>query len=101
MLHESSVPAVRTESICKPLASSASRVTHSVRPRSYDLAMDIRETETVLRQKDMTEWCPSSGENVGRMIPATGDDWWIECPTCGLTWSGGSTVLSDHNRFRQ
>ncbi|GAA2840765.1 hypothetical protein GCM10010522_69160 [Kribbella solani] len=41
--------------------------------------------------------CPSSGENVGRMIPIPGsDDWKIKCPTCSTWWHGGSTVLPDH-----
>lgn len=64
--------------------------------------MDIREIEMAIMQKeeDMKAWCPSSGENVGRMTPSTGDDWWIECPTCGRTWAGGSTVLADHDRYR-
>ncbi|GGB22068.1 hypothetical protein GCM10011492_09950 [Flexivirga endophytica] len=64
--------------------------------------MDVPYIETVIVQKeeDMKPWCSSSGENVGRMIPMTGDDWWIECPTCGRRWAGGSTVLSDHDRFR-
>lgn len=41
--------------------------------------------------------CPASGTNVGRMLPIPGsDDWRIECPTCGMTWGGGSTVLDEH-----
>jgi len=63
--------------------------------------MDIPEIETVLMQKeqDLKAWCPSSGENVGRMIEIPGsDEWNIECPTCGTRWHGGSTTLNDHNR---
>lgn len=65
--------------------------------------MDVPEIETVIWQKeeDLKAWCPSSGENVGRMIPIPGsDDWKIECPTCGTMWHGGSTVLDDHDRRR-
>lgn len=43
--------------------------------------------------------CPSSGENVGRMVEIWGsDEWRIECPTCGAMWAGGSTVLMEHDR---
>ena len=43
--------------------------------------------------------CPSSGENVGRMIEIPGsDEWKIRCPTCGALWFGGSTVLDEHRR---
>lgn len=46
-------------------------------------------------------WCPSSGQNVGLMIESVNsDDWQIECPTCGMKWHGGSTVLSDHHEPR-
>lgn len=64
--------------------------------------MDVPEIETAIWQKEegMKVWCPSSGENVGRMIPTPGsDDWTIVCPTCGTHWAGGSTVLNDHDRF--
>jgi hypothetical protein len=45
--------------------------------------------------------CPSSGEDVGRMIEIWGsDEWRIECPTCGAMWAGGSTVLIEHDRVR-
>ena len=47
----------------------------------------------------MKAWCPSSGESVGRMIEFLGnDEWYIECPTCGGKWAGGSTILDDHDR---
>jgi len=65
--------------------------------------MEIPEIETAIQQKeeDLKNWCPSSGENVGKMIQLDGsDDWKIECPTCGTWWYGGSTVLDDHNRPR-
>lgn len=65
--------------------------------------MDVPQFETELWQKeeDMKAWCPSSGENAGRMIEAPGsDEWTIECPTCGTRWAGGSTVLPDHERYR-
>lgn len=43
--------------------------------------------------------CPSSGKDVGRMIENfVSDEWKIQCPTCGSWWSGGSTVLADHDR---
>ncbi|GAB3563348.1 hypothetical protein GCM10027344_20700 [Spelaeicoccus albus] len=50
-------------------------------------------------RNDRDERCPSSGEPIGRMIesPAT-DNWYIQCPTCGMKWAGGSTTLSEHNR---
>lgn len=71
-----------------------------VGPGIYRRTMDTREIETVIMQKeeDLKQWCRSSGENVGKMNPSSGDDWWIECPTCGRKWAGGSTVLADHNR---
>jgi len=59
----------------------------------------LKIQETILqKEEDMKAWCPSSGEDVGRMIEFPGtDDWHIECPTCGMKWVGGSTVLFDHN----
>ncbi|MFT4258135.1 hypothetical protein [Microbacterium sp.] len=51
------------------------------------------------KEEDLKMWCPSSGENVGRMLPIAGsDDWYIQCPTCSTRWAGGSTVLDDHDR---
>jgi hypothetical protein len=48
-------------------------------------------------EEDLKAWCPSTGENVGRMIEIQGsDEWYITCPTCGTRWAGGSTVLSEH-----
>jgi hypothetical protein len=48
---------------------------------------------------DTNRRCPSSGQNVGRMIPIPGsDDWKIKCPTCSTWWHGGSTVLDEHER---
>lgn len=66
-------------------------------------SMDIRDTEVTILQMEeyLKAWCPSSGENVGRMMEIPGsDDWAIECPTCGARWHGGSTVLADHERCR-
>ncbi|MDJ0317630.1 MULTISPECIES: hypothetical protein [Arthrobacter] len=63
--------------------------------------LDIVKIEEAILQKeeDMKAWCPSSGENVGRMIESSAtDNWYIACPTCGVRWAGGSTVLSDHTR---
>jgi predicted RNA-binding Zn-ribbon protein involved in translation (DUF1610 family) len=63
-------------------------------------ALEDGLTEAILqKEEDMKAWCPSSGEDVGRIIesPRT-DEWHIECPTCGRRWAGGSTVLDDHNR---
>ena len=62
----------------------------------------VKIQEAILqKEEDMKAWCPSSGENVGVMIEFAGsDDWYIECPTCGVKWAGGSTVLDDHNRPR-
>ncbi|MGH3973219.1 MAG: hypothetical protein ACRDS9_07830 [Pseudonocardiaceae bacterium] len=65
--------------------------------------MDVPQFETALWQmeEDTKAWCPSSGENVGRMIEIPGsEEWKIECPTCGATWHGGSTLLDDHERSR-
>ena len=60
--------------------------------------MKIQEA-ILQKEEDMKTWCPSSGENMGRMIEFPGnDDWYIECPTCGVRWAGGSTVLADHDR---
>jgi hypothetical protein len=43
--------------------------------------------------------CPSGGDDVGRMIEIPrSDDWHIKCPACGAWWSGGSTVLVEHDR---
>lgn len=28
------------------------------------------------------------------------DEWYIQCPTCGLRWAGGSTVLDEHDGRR-
>jgi hypothetical protein len=63
--------------------------------------LDFLKLQEAINQmeEDMKAWCQSSGENVGRMIETPGsDEWYIECPTCGTKWSGGSTVLSDHAR---
>ncbi|WP_353649377.1 hypothetical protein ABLG96_21700 [Nakamurella sp. A5-74] len=65
--------------------------------------MDVPQFEAALLQmeEDMKAWCPSSTENVGRVIEIPGsDEWNIECPTCGTRWAGGSAVLDDHKRFR-
>jgi len=57
------------------------------------------EESIIQKQEDMKAWCPSSGENVGRMMEIQGsDEWYMACPTCGMRWAGGSTVLSDHKR---
>ena len=33
----------------------------------------------------------------GRKVEIQGsDEWYITCPTCGMQWVGGSTVLPDH-----
>ncbi|MDQ0239288.1 hypothetical protein [Arthrobacter bambusae] len=60
----------------------------------------MKAQETILqKEEDLKAWCPSSGENVGRMIEFPGtDEWYIECPTCGGKWAGSSTVLDDHDR---
>jgi hypothetical protein len=64
---------------------------------SDDLDIVGREEAILQKQEDTKAWCPSSGENVGRMIEIQGsDEWYIRCPTCGMRWSGGSTVLPDH-----
>lgn len=50
------------------------------------------------KEEDLKTWCPSSGENVGRMLEIRGsDEWNISCPTCGTRWAGGSTILDDHD----
>lgn len=49
-------------------------------------------------EEELKRWCPSSGENVGKLISIPGsDDHKIQCPTCGTTWCGGGRVLPDHN----
>lgn len=54
---------------------------------------------TIQEEEDMKAWCPSSSQNVGRMIEIRGsDEWRIECPACGTWWSGGSTLLADHKK---
>lgn len=55
---------------------------------------------TILQmEEDINAWCPSSGENVGRIIERPGgDEWYIECPICCTKWAGGSAVLTEHNR---
>ena len=45
--------------------------------------MEITGIEEAILQKeeDMKAWCPSSGENLGRMIEIQGsDEWDITCP---------------------
>lgn len=68
---------------------------------SYGDDLDFVKIQDAILQKeeDMKTWCPSSGEDVGRMIEFPGnDEWYVECPTCGLKWAGGSTVLAGHDR---
>lgn len=68
-----------------------------------DDEMDFVYVDSVIDQleQDMAGWCPSSGEDVGRMIPMFGsDDWKTQCPTCGTTWYGGGPQLPDHQRTR-
>jgi hypothetical protein len=51
------------------------------------------------QNQDAERRCPSSGKSVGKMLEIWGsDEWNIECPTCGAWWSGGSTVLDEHER---
>ena len=62
--------------------------------------LDVMQIQEAILQKEeeMKTWCPSSGENMGRVIEFPGnDEWYIQCPTCGMKWAGGSTVLADHN----
>ena len=67
--------------------------------RDDDLDFVMIQQVILQKEEDMKAWCPSSGENVGRMIEFPGnDDWHIECPTCGMKWAGGGTVLPDHDR---
>jgi hypothetical protein len=64
---------------------------------SDDLDIVRREEAILQKEEDLKAWCPSSGENVGRMIEIQGsDEWYITCPTCGTRRAGGSTVLPDH-----
>lgn len=67
--------------------------------KSDDLDI-VRIEEAILqKEEDMKPWCPSRGEDVGRMMEIQGtDEWNIMCPTCGTRWAGGSTVLSDHKK---
>lgn len=51
------------------------------------------------QNQDADRRCSSSGKNVGRMIEIWGsDEWNIKCPTSKARWSGGSTVLDEHER---
>lgn len=60
--------------------------------------MDIPETVSWQKDEDLTTWCPSNGENAGRMIPLAVDEWKVECQAVGRWWHGGSTVLADYSR---
>lgn len=65
--------------------------------------MDAGSIEEMVWQmeEDFKRWCPSSGQDVGRVIVIPGsDDWKVECPMCGTIWHGGSTVLDDHVDWR-
>ncbi|MFF3442545.1 Eco57I restriction-modification methylase domain-containing protein [Streptosporangium sp. NPDC002721] len=42
------------------------------------------------------EVCPGTGQK-GRMEFRDGwEDWYVHCPVCGMTWSGGSDVIDPH-----
>lgn len=67
----------------------------------------VQTEERILQfEEDIKAWedeqsrhCPSSGQDVGKMIYLDwSDDWKIECPTCRALWWSGSTVLPEHNR---
>lgn len=74
---------------------------HRIADMSTDDDPDFPKMQEAIMQmeEEMKAWCPSSGENVGRMIETPGsDEWNIECPACRTKWAGGSTVLDDHVR---
>lgn len=65
----------------------------------HELSFVAIQEAILQKEEDLKTWCPASGENIGRVIEIRGsDEWNVECPTCGMKWAGGSTVLDDHER---
>lgn len=65
--------------------------------------MDISEIEEVnlKKEQDLARWCPENGKNTGQIILVPGsDEWYMECPEFGTRWAGGSTMLTNHVRWR-
>jgi hypothetical protein len=55
--------------------------------------MTIREVYT-------TDNCPGTGQRGQLDFSAPGDDWYVKCPVCGMTWAGGSDVIEPHEDRR-
>ncbi|MBK3631750.1 hypothetical protein JHN52_01995 [Streptomyces sp. MBT97] len=54
-----------------------------------------------MRQEEITNECPGTGQH-GRMDEsAPGDDWYVICHVCGTKWAGGSTLLVPHEDLRK
>ncbi len=54
-----------------------------------------------MRQEEVTDECPGTGQH-GRMDEsAPGDEWYVICHVCGTKWAGGSTLLEPHRDLRK
>jgi ribosomal protein S27E len=49
---------------------------------------------------DATADCPGSGQRGQVVFSEPGDDWYVKCPVCGMTWAGGSDVIDPHRDSR-
>jgi hypothetical protein len=51
-------------------------------------------------EADTTDNCPGTGQRGELDFSAPGDDWYVKCPVCGMTWAGGSDVIDPHKDRR-
>ncbi|GAA2494104.1 hypothetical protein Ahu01nite_033620 [Winogradskya humida] len=44
--------------------------------------------------------CPGTGQKGNIEYQKGGDDWFVKCPVCGLTWAGGNHTVGPHEDWR-
>ncbi|GAA4207263.1 N-6 DNA methylase [Streptosporangium oxazolinicum] len=54
----------------------------------------------IWKEPPTSEVCPGTGHK-GRLEFRNGwEDWYVHCPACGMTWTGGSDVIDPHKPLR-
>jgi hypothetical protein len=44
--------------------------------------------------------CPGTGQKGNVEFQKGGDDWYVKCPVCGMTWAGGNDTVQPHEDWR-